>query len=324
MGDKMDKEWLVGVDLGGTTTKLAIMTVAGEIINKWEIVTDTGNEGKNIIKNIAISIEDKINELGKTKERIKGIGIGTPGPVNLTTGVVYNAVNLGWKENYPLKELLEEEIGLLVKADNDANCAALGEMWKGSGAGAENLVCITIGTGVGGGVIVDGKIVQGVKGAAGEIGHMTVVADGGAPCNCGKSGCLETIVSATGIVRQVMEKLSNEKNLAGELVNKYQLTRKITAKDVFDAGRNGDSLALSIIEHTAVHLGLALASIGNILNPEKIVIGGGVSKAGDILMQPVLNNFKEFAFSSVAQSTTIVPASLGNDAGIYGAAWLVK
>lgn len=320
----MNEKWLVGVDLGGTTTKLAIMTVSGEIINKWEIVTDTKNQGKNIIKNMAISIEDKLKELGKTKESIKGIGIGTPGPVNLTTGVVYNAVNLGWKENYPLKALLEEEIGLPVKADNDANCAALGEMWKGSGAGAENLVCVTLGTGVGGGVIVDGKIVQGAKGAAGEIGHMTVRAEGGAPCNCGKSGCLETIASATGIVRQVMEKLNNEKNLAGEIVNKYQLTGKITAKDVFDAGRNGDSLALSIIEHTAVHLGLALASIGNILNPEKIVLGGGVSKAGDILMQPVMNNFKKFAFSSVAQSTIIFPASLGNDAGIYGAAWLVK
>lgn len=320
----MSEKWLVGVDLGGTTTKFAFLTVAGEIIHKWEIATDTKNRGENITKNIAHSIENKLKEFGKTKEGIKGIGIGTPGPVNLITGVVYNAVNLGWEEHYPLKEVLERELDLPVKVDNDANCAALGEMWKGSGAGAENLVCVTLGTGVGGGVILDGKSVQGVMGAAGEIGHMTVLPDEGAPCNCGKSGCLETITSATGIVRQVMEKMNKEREVASELRNKYQLTEKITAKDVFDAGRNGDRLALSVIDNTAVYLGLALASIGNILNPEKIVLGGGVSKAGDILLQRVIHNFHKFAFSSVSESTIIVLASLGNDAGIYGAAWLVK
>ncbi|KAF0825657.1 ROK family glucokinase [Cytobacillus firmus] len=318
----MAEKWLVGVDLGGTTTKLAFINYYGEIIHKWEIPTDNSEEGKNITINIAKAIDHKLEELDLNKDKIIGIGMGAPGPVNLATGVVYNTVNLGWKDNYPLKDLLEVETSLPVIIDNDANCAALGEMWKGAGNGAKDLVCVTLGTGVGGGVIANGDIVQGVSGAAGEIGHITSIPVGGAQCNCGKTGCLETIASATGIVRQALENL--ESGGEGALSQLYKEHGFITAKDVFDSARNGDETSLLTVNNTAMHLGLALANIANTLNPEKIVLGGGVSRAGDILLKPVIANFIKFAFPRVKESTVIDIATLGNDAGVIGAAWLAK
>jgi glucokinase len=316
------EKWLIGVDLGGTTTKLAFINYYGEILHKWEIPTDNSEEGKNITINIAKVIDRKLEELDLTKDKIIGLGMGAPGPVNLATGVVYNTVNLGWNDNYPLKDLLEVETSLPVIIDNDANCAALGEMWKGAGNGAKDLVCVTLGTGVGGGVIANGDIVQGVSGAAGEIGHITSVPLGGAQCNCGKTGCLETIASATGIVRQAIEKLQLSED--GELAKIYKENGQITAKDVFDTARLGDATSLSVVSDTALHLGLALANAANTLNPEKIVLGGGVSKAGDILLKPVVENFAKFSFPRVRESTEIDIATLGNDAGVIGAAWLAK
>ncbi|WP_264803223.1 ROK family glucokinase [Cytobacillus sp. NCCP-133] len=318
----MAEKWLIGVDLGGTTTKLAFINYYGEILYKWEIPTDNTEEGKNITTNIAKAIDRKLEELDLTKDKIIGIGMGAPGPVNLATGVVYNTVNLGWKDNYPLKDLLEVETSLPVIINNDANCAALGEMWKGAGNGAKDLVCVTLGTGVGGGVIANGDIVQGTSGAAGEIGHITSLASGGAPCNCGKIGCLETIASATGIVRQAFDRL--QMGTTGDLAGLYNEKGHITAKDVFDTARAGDETSLLVISETALHLGVALANIANTLNPEKIVLGGGVSKAGDILLKPVVENFGKFAFSRVKESTVIDIATLGNDAGVIGAAWLAK
>ena len=186
----MEEKWLVGVDLGGTTTKIAFVSYYGEIIHKWEIPTDVTNEGQNIIVDIAKSIDAKLEEYGKPKSEVLGVGMGAPGPINSSNGAIYEAVNLGWKHEYPLKDLLEMETSLPAAVNNDANCAAIGEMWKGAGNGAKDLVCVTLGTGVGGGVIANGAIVQGVSGAAGEIGHITVVPEGGAPCNCGKHCCL--------------------------------------------------------------------------------------------------------------------------------------
>ncbi len=319
----MAEKWLIGVDLGGTTTKIAFISFYGEILNKWEIPTDKSNEGKNIPTDIAKAIDRKLDELGHSKNEIHGIGIGAPGPVDLTSGIIFEAVNLGWKDQYPLKDLLEVETSLPVVVDNDANVAALGEMWKGAGNGAKDLVCVTLGTGVGGGVIANGDIVHGKRGAAGEIGHITSIAVGGAPCNCGKSGCLETIASATGIVRlahEVLQKGQQEGKL-GEIFREYG---QVSAKDVFDAARNGEKSALEVIENVASHLGVALANIANTLNPEKIVLGGGVSRAGDILLGPVKENFLKHSFPSVAKSTEIAIATLGNDAGVIGAAWLVK
>ncbi len=319
----MTEKWLVGVDLGGTTTKIAFLSKYGELLHKWEIPTDKSENGKNIIVNIAKAIDQKLEELDQSRDKLVGIGMGAPGPVDTAKGIIYEAVNLGWENNTPLKDLLEVETGLHAVIDNDANCAALGEMWKGAGDGAKDIVCVTLGTGVGGGVITNGDIVHGVKGAGGEIGHITVVPEGGYQCNCGKTGCLETVASATGVVR-----LANEKLDATEQESTLRALRdshgSISAKDIFDAARNQDGLALAVIDQLAFYLGLSLANLGNGLNPEKIVIGGGVSQAGDILLQPVVKFFKQFSFPTVRTSTHLSIATLGNDAGVIGAAWLVK
>ncbi|MGG1679826.1 ROK family glucokinase [Neobacillus sp. NRS-1170] len=319
----MSGQWIAGVDLGGTTTKIAFISMDGVIVHKWEIPTDNSNEGQNITSNIAKSINEKLNELEANLEQLVGIGMGAPGPVDYESGIILNVVNLGWKDNYPLKESLEAATSLPAVIENDANCAALGEMWQGAGNGAKDLVCVTLGTGVGGGVIANGNIVQGVNGAAGEIGHITAIPFGGAPCNCGKTGCLETVASATGIVRLANEALlKGESN--GELAEKHAANGNITAKDVFDSARNGDLLAKKVLEDVSFHLGFVLANIANTLNPEKIVLGGGVSKAGDILLKSVRENFEKYAFSSVKDSTKLAVATLGNDAGVLGAAWLIK
>lgn len=321
--NEMVEKWLIGVDLGGTTIKIAFLSLYGEILHKWEIPTDKSNEGKNITTDIAKAIDLKLDELGRSKSAIQGIGIGAPGPVNLATGEIYEAVNLGWKDVYPLKDLLELETSLPVAVDNDANCAALGEMWKGAGNGARDLVCVTLGTGVGGGVIANGDIVHGKSGAAGEIGHITSIAEGGAPCNCGKSGCLETIASATGIVRLAIEELSMHTH-SGSLSELYRRDGIVSAKDIFDAAKEGDATARIVIEKVAFHLGIALANIANTLNPEKVVLGGGVSRAGAILLDSVQESFMKYSFPRVANSTEIALATLGNDAGVIGAAWIVE
>jgi len=319
----MAEQWITGVDLGGTTTKIAFITMGGEIVHKWEIPTDNSNEGQNITTNIAAAIDEKVAQLGETKDKLVGIGMGAPGPVDYETGIILNVVNLGWKDNYPLKDSLEAASSLPAAIENDANCAALGEMWKGAGNGAKDLVCVTLGTGVGGGVIANGNIVQGINGAAGEIGHITSIPTGGAPCNCGKTGCLETVASATGIVRLAMIEL-NKNESSSELSKLFVKNGKITAKDVFDSARNGDQLAKKVLEEVSFHLGFVLANIANTLNPEKIVLGGGVSKAGNILLESVNENFAKFAFSAVRDSTDLALATLGNDAGVLGAAWLIK
>lgn len=317
----MDK-WLIGVDLGGTSTKLALINLYGEIIHKWKIPTDISKNGMNITTNIAKSIDSKLEELDESKSRILGIGMGAPGPVRFQDGSIYEAINLGW-QHYPLKDLLEVETSLPAVIDNDANIAALGEMWKGAGQGAKDLVCITLGTGVGGGVITNGQVVHGKSGAAGEIGHMTVVTENGAPCNCGKTGCLETVASATGIVRLAKEALIKE-NRMSLLQQKITDGQLLSSKLVFECANEGDVLSKEIVQQVSSYLGLAVSHIGNLLNPEKIVIGGGVAEAGDLLIEPLRTIFEKYTFKRVFKSTKILPATLGNDAGVIGAAWLIK
>lgn len=319
----MAEKLVVGVDLGGTSTKLAFINLLGEIVVKWTIPTDVTMNGENIIKDIAASIDKKLVEMGISKSDCIGIGMGAPGPVDTKREIVDGAVNLGWQSAYPLQQLLEEATSLRVFIDNDANCAALGEMWKGAGSGAKELVCITLGTGVGGGVITDGEIIHGINGAGGEIGHITAVPFGGAPCNCGKTGCIETIASATGIVRIAKEKLHREQSDDGWLKGVFLQNGKISAKNVFDAARAGDLLAKEVVDEVALYLGLTISHIVNTLNPEKIVIGGGVSKGGDVLLKPVNESFRKFTFDRALKSTTLSLATLGNDAGVIGAAWLV-
>ena len=269
------KKYGFGVDIGGTTCKLGLFETAGTLLEKWEIPTDISNEGENILPNIAKSLNEKMQEQIIQKDDIEGIGIGLPGPVR-RDGVVPACVNLGWKNINVAKELEALMPGFKVKAANDANVAALGEMWQGGGRGCKNMVMVTLGTGVGCGIIIDGEIVPGSNGAGGEIGHMTVNRHETVPCNCGRKGCLEQYASATGIVRLAREHLAkeHESSLLEEI-------GEISAKAVFDVYKDGDDkTAEAIVEEFARILGNALSNLACVLDPEVFVIGGGVSKAG--------------------------------------------
>jgi glucokinase len=303
-----------GIDVGGTTIKCGLFETNGNVIDKWEIITRTENGGENILPDIAATVMSKMQLKGYKKEDVAGVGVGIPGPV--MAGVVPVAVNLHWGETnveYELGKLLD----MKVRAGNDANVAALGEQWKGGGEGKENMIMVTLGTGVGGGIIVGGKILEGAHGAGGEIGHAHVDDDITDPCNCGKCGCLEQVASATGVVR-----LAKEELLANPVVPSALRDTEVTSKAVFDAYKDGDQLATKIVNRFAKYLGTALATFACVTDPEIIVIGGGVSKAGESLTNIVGNYYRKQAFSACA-STPIVLAKLGNDAGIYGAARLV-
>lgn len=299
------KEYGFGVDLGGTTCKIGLFKTNGELLDKWEIKTNTENNGAFILDDIANAIEAKISTSQIDKADIEGIGIGVPGPV-AADGTVYKCVNLGWEVFNVAKEL-SDKTGLKVKAGNDANIAALGEMWQGAAKGYSDIVMATIGTGIGGGIIVNGQIISGSKGGSGEIGHICVNKDETEKCSCGKTGCLEQYASATGIVRMAKEKL-----------HRYD----ITAKDIFDEAKAGDASANELINQLGEFLGTALASVANVTNPQIFVIGGGVSKAGKILIDATEHHFRKQAFH-ICSDARFVLAKLGNDAGIYGSVQLI-
>lgn len=304
--------YAIGVDVGGTTVKLGLFTGEGELISKWEIPTRTENGGENILPDIAASIDEKLAESGIDKKEVTGCGIGVPGPVD-SAGVVRRAVNLGW-DFFNLEEKATQLFGMHVYGGNDANVAALGEAWKGAAAGYSTSVMVTLGTGIGGGVIINGRIMTGVTGAGGEIGHIHVNDEETIPCNCGNCGCIEQYASATGIARLARERL--EKN---DDASSLRGIEEVTAKDVFDAVKAGDKVAIEIAERFGKYLGDTLAAIACVINPDVIVLGGGVSKAGDILIGFVEKNFTQNVFHA-SRGTKFVIASLGNDAGIYGGA----
>lgn len=308
------KNYCFGIDVGGTTVKCGLFTVDGEVLDKWEIKTRTEENGKNILPDIAEAINAKLAEKNIDKEDVAGVGIGVPGPVN-ESGEVPFAVNLHWGYMNIEKDLAELT-GLMVKAGNDANVAALGELWKGGGAGYRNMIMVTLGTGVGGGIIINEKIVAGSHGAGGEIGHVHVTNDMTEPCNCGNYGCLEQVASATGIAR-LANKVLSETNAPSVLRG-----HNISAKTVFDAVKEGDAVAVQIAEKFGDCLGTALSVFANVVDPQIIVIGGGVSKAGPILLDFIREPFKVHAFKD-CKTTEFALATLGNDAGIYGAAKMV-
>ena len=308
------KEYCFGIDIGGTTVKCGLFSVKGDILDKWEIPTRTENNGVNILPDVAAAIDAKIQEKGIARDAIAGVGLGIPGPVN-EDGAVICAVNLHWGY-VELEKELEKLTGLTVKAGNDANAAALGEMWKGGGAGYHNVVMVTLGTGVGGGIIVNGKIVTGTHGAGGEIGHIHVEDDETLSCNCGNQGCLEQYASATGVVR-----LANRMLAATDKASVLR-NEEVTAKAVFDAVKAGDELAMEVAEKFGKYLGTALAVIAGVVDPEVFVIGGGVSKAGKILLDYVEKYYKKYVFQG-SRDCAFALAELGNDAGICGAAKLV-
>ncbi len=303
-----------GVDVGGTTVKLGCFDTEGQLLDKWEIPTRTEDKGVNIIGDIAGSILVKLAKDDIDKKDVVGIGIGVPGPVK-SDGTVIVAVNLGWKDINVNTEL-EELTGIKVKTSNDANVAALGEMWRGGGQGYSNVVAVTLGTGVGGGIIVDGKIVNGATGAGGEIGHIHLEDNETEACGCKGHGCLEQYASATGVVRLAKKKLADS--------SKDSVLREgeVTAKDVWDAVKAGDELAIEVANIYGEYLGKGLAAVADVVNPEIFVIGGGVSKAGRVVIEYMEPYFDKYVFPG-AKGAKFALAKLGNDAGIYGAAFLV-
>ncbi|MGN0298204.1 MAG: ROK family glucokinase [Lachnospiraceae bacterium] len=318
-------KYCLGVDIGGTTVKLGLFTVEGDLLERWEIVTRKENNGEKIISDIGASILEKLQERGIERTEVIGAGIGVPGPA-LENGDVPRCVNLGWYDKRPADEL-SAILGIPVKVGNDANIATLGEMWKGGGRGFKNVVMITLGTGVGGGVIIDGKMLTGNRGLAGELGHITVNMDETAVCNCGNRGCLEQYASATGIVRVAKRLMCAEgpvKTVRGA-VKTFDVTKLLelekehglTCKDVFDLAKNGDPLAKEATEILGRYLGKTLADMSLMIDPDVFVIGGGVSKAGDFLIRCIWYYYDKF-LSISKKRAEIHLAELGNDAGIYG------
>ena len=303
-----------GVDLGGTTVKLGYLDMDGNVWDEWEIPTRKEDSGSLILPESAKTILDKMAEKGLTKEEVAGVGIGVPGPVN-DEGVIFMAANLGWGI-MNINEELSALTGLPVKAGNDANVAALGEMWKGGGQGHKNLVAVTLGTGVGGGIIVNGQLLAGATGAGGEIGHIHVEDAETGVCGCGNKGCLEQYASATGVVR-----LANRALKASDRDSVLR-TGEVSAKTVFDAVKAGDALAIEIAERFGEYLGKGLAAIAGVVNPEIFVIGGGVSKAGPVLLDYIKKYYTPYVFHG-SRNALFALATLGNDAGIYGAAKLI-
>lgn len=309
------KTYCIGIDLGGTTTKFGLFDLEGNLYNRWKIPTDTSELGRYILKNIANSINEKLNQFQIKSSQIVGIGVGVPGLVT-GNGNVTIAANLGWS-NVDVAKELRKLTGKPVIVANDANVAALGEMWKGSGKGYKDLVMITIGTGIGGGIILDQGIVNGVFGAGGEIGHMPIVYDERSLCGCGKRGCLEQAASATGMIKlakKIIEESKEESSLRGINI--------LTLPAIFEAAKSGDKIAIKVVERSGRYIGVALAIVTSVLDPQIYIIGGGVSAAGQYFLDIIKKNYREHVIHA-CKDTIIRLAELGNDAGIYGAARLI-
>ena len=309
------EHYIFGIDLGGTTAKLGLFTEEGELTEKWEIPTRTEHRGEYILEDLEAALTQCRERKGSGTRQILGVGLGVPGAV-LEDRFVKPCVNLnGWGGD--VADRLSALCGFPVKAVNDANAAALGELWQGGGRGCRNMVFVTLGTGVGGGVIVGGRLLTGVHGSGGEIGHIKIFADDPQPCGCGKRGCLEQYASATGIVREANLRLERP----GRPTALWDFDR-ITAKDVLDCAKAGDALAVEVAQFFADCLGRALATVSCVCDPEIFVLGGGVSKAGQYLIDLLQPAFVRYAFPA-AEQTGFRLAELGNDAGIYGAAKLI-
>lgn len=308
------QEYCFGIDVGGTTVKMGLFRTDGELLEKWEIPSHTENEGAAILPDIAKAALGKLEERGIDKKDVAGIGIGVPGPID-ANGVVPHTANLGWGYKEVTKELTELT-GLPSKGGNDANVAALGEMWKGAAAGHKSGVMVTLGTGVGGGVIINGKIVTGAHGAGGEIGHIHVDDEVPGACGCGNHGCLEHVASANGIVR--LAKWMLEQSAVKTVLD----PETMSAREIWDAVKDGDPFACEVAERFGKYLGLALSAVAGTADPEVFVIGGGMSRAGQIVIDYIQKYYMKYVFRGCRDAEFIL-ASLGNDAGMYGAAKLV-
>ena len=305
------KPYAFGVDIGGTTVKIGLFSTEGKFLENWEIPTRKEESGGLILPDIAEAISRKLEELNISVDDLEGVGVGVPGPVR-ADGIVNKCVNLGW-DVFNVEQRLHSLTGFKCKAGNDANVAALGEMWQGGGKGHKDVVMVTLGTGVGGGIIIGGRILAGINGAAGEIGHIPMYDDDPETCGCGKRGCLEQYASANGIVKITKRYFDAHPDAVSTLKDIPALTSRI----IFDEARKGDQTALEMVGQVGYLLGKALAGIACVVNPEVFVIGGGMSKAGDILIDSIRNEYRRFAFHA-SRETEFKLAELGNRAGIYG------
>lgn len=313
---------ILAADIGGTTCKLGVLDENLEILHKWEIPTKTENNGESILKNVYDSFVANAKHKNYDMNDVLGIGLGVPGPIDFKTGVVNGAINLNWHGKINIKEQFEKLSGLPVYVDNDANVATLGEKFKGAGQNEPDVICVTLGTGVGGGIISNNELVHGHNGSGGELGHFKVDFKERFQCNCGKKGCLETVASATGVVNlsyHYYAELQFQTVIEDAIKN-----RTLQAKMVFDAAKAGDEFATYVIKKVARNLAYALSVFSVVTNPKYIIIGGGVSKAGDFLIQHIEDVYREITFTPATQGTKVVTATLGNDAGIIGAAGLIK
>lgn len=314
----MSEKVYVGVDIGGTTIKVGICNENGELLQTFEGPTGTDKGTDQILSNIADYARHIVAESPYSWEQVEGVGVGVAGFMDFDTGFMKFSPNLPLT-NVPLKDHLEAALGKSVRVNNDANVAALGEAWGGAGRGFASVVCYTLGTGVGGGIVVDGRLIEGSSGMGGELGHMSIVPDLEAiQCGCGKMGCLETVSSATGIIRMAEDAVER-----GDRTTLAEL-EALTAKDVFDAAKNGDEVAQRIVSRAAFYLGKSMAAVSVIINPKRFILGGGVSKAGEFLFSQIREVFYKYAQDKAQEGVDIVAAELGNNAGVVGAAGLMR
>ena len=311
-------KYIYGIDIGGTTVKMGLFDEKGDMLEKWEIVTRKENNGENILPDIVKSIKEKNSEKSIETDDILGIGMGVPGPIT-EDGRVLKCANLGWGIFSVADEMSKLTGVKKVKVGNDANVAALGEQWRGGGRGFDNIVMVTLGTGVGGGIIMNGKILTGENGAAGEIGHITVNPKETLTCGCGCKGCLEQYSSATGVIRLAKERL--------EASDKPSELRKfadvqIGGKEVFDAYKAGDELAAEAVDEFAAYLGMGLGNVASVVDTQAFVIGGGLSKNGPIVIELIKKQYEKNVMFAL-KNTEFRLAELGNDAGMYGAVRMV-
>lgn len=318
-------KYIVGIDLGGTSAKMAIASPDGQLKYKWTIGTEIHQEGQLIVPAIIQSIKRSLAEHDLTDQDIIGIGMGTPGAVDVKAKTVIGAYNLNWKTTQDLGQQFGQAFDIPFFVDNDANVAALGEQWLGAGNGAENVVMVTLGTGIGGGVVINGQLYRG-SGAAGEIGHMTIEDHTDIHCTCGKKGCFEALASANGIVRLAKEMVDqDEGNIDhSEFYEKVVQDQTFTSLDIFEAAKASDGFASQVVDKVAYYIGLGVSHIANILNPSAIVLGGGMAGAGEFLREKVDAYYRKFTYQQIRETTQIVLAQLGNDAGVIGAVNLIN
>ncbi|MGN7457840.1 ROK family glucokinase [Paenibacillus pasadenensis] len=313
----MSETIYVGADIGGTAIKVGVCSAAGELLQTYEGPTEASHGADRIVDNIVKYVRHIVDATGHSWEQVGGVGVGIAGFLDIPNGIVKFSNNLNIR-NVPLKQMLEDQLGVIVKVNNDANVAALGEAWGGAGRGVPNCVCYTLGTGVGGGVIIGGRIYEGYNGMAGELGHMSIVPDLEAiQCTCGMTGCLETVSSATGIIRMAKDAVARGDKTSLSLVP------NLMAKEVIDAAKEGDEVAARIVNRAAYYLGRSMAATAVTLNPQRFIVGGGVAKAGDFLFDQIREVFAKYTQPEAKEGVEIVAATLGNNAGVVGAAGLI-